>query len=469
MDEDHLLQRHLESWQQRSGLVQKLVLFSLIFGFLLQLNIISAYPDMRGEAELASAQVSQLRQQIAEIDSERVAALQLAKELSVQRERVEASPWTARKQRLIAELRRVHASASTGTDAAQQQRPPDPLPDGLSPQEHAQNRADAALDDMAHEVRQFVIKPLQGLMSEETARYPELGQALRDLETHTQQWVAQRKGKRDWWRTVQRKDQSVHALDDGLAAALARARSEMLAVEADLRGREAKAKAAMAKKNQQIAEVRERLTKFQSALDDMLPSWIRGLITAEQMVALFPGMLVLIVAYVFALSASLSEHFECWADRAAISEADRRSPATSTLWTLTHRGRLHTFLSYGCYLGFFIGMALLYDAAVHEFHTTHALVGGNNRLWAIYGERGSYTEALFVSVGYLVVALAFLATSLRLIREYHKTRRSGPPGSGHAAPPAGQGTDSAGTSGSAIDASPSNVSTNAPASALSSR
>ncbi|MCP5524441.1 MAG: hypothetical protein H7A46_23165 [Verrucomicrobiales bacterium] len=197
---------------------------------------------------------------------------------------------------------------------------------------------------ISSDIRQQVLAPL-AQRTRDLGGSESLDQAVTDMDRILVDWQTHAATSADWWQTVQGKESVIGAIGDSLEQSRVRleetlkAESERLeaGVKAEARrvrelsAQETDAEAA----RQQHAGERAAL---EQALDDLLPSWLRGLVSIENLFQGFPLALLGLAVFVAFKLLSVRRHFS-WVQRAnKLSGAALADPATSTLWTLTWRG-----------------------------------------------------------------------------------------------------------------------------------
>ena len=116
--------------------------------------------------------------------------------------------------------------------------------------------------------------------------------------------------------------------------------------------------------NKQIAAEEDVLGKLEAELQTILPQWLRGLVTTEQVLQLLPVGLLIAAMYVFYVGLSLTRHFSIYADGKEFEKSVKADPVMSSVWTLIPRGRGGTVLTVAAYILFFIVAWLLLEKAV---------------------------------------------------------------------------------------------------------
>jgi len=242
-----------------------------------------------------------------------------------------------------------------------------------------QDRADQTIDEIARVVETDVAQKLSVAYSQAVKAAGGSTESLESLEPQIEalsgvvESIRGLRGAR-WWERVDLKDETAEMVTEDLDAQLQPlSRKVQRIVEALPQKIESQRAEAEQLRSKAEVERADADASLQAALDEILPSWIRGLITVEQMVWLYPGVIVVLVVYVLILGLSASQHFRDMADGMGLDPSSRRDPVVSSLWTMTDRGEKHTVMTYGAYLLFAVSMWVLYELG------TRALINAPSR------------------------------------------------------------------------------------------
>ena len=81
-----------------------------------------------------------------------------------------------------------------------------------------------------------------------------------------------------------------------------------------------------------------------------MPQWVKGMITVEQMVQIYPLITLGVALYIFTLGLALTGHYRIIASDMKWSSEESSDPTYSSVWTLTFRGVFGTALTLAIYL-----------------------------------------------------------------------------------------------------------------------
>ncbi len=180
---------------------------------------------------------------------------------------------------------------------------------------------------------------------------PELSQGLGTLRVDMDKWEQDHLGER-WYETFFMKDREMRELTDSLQNRLdgisALIRSEQSKINTK---REQLAKRAN-DLEYDIQEKRSVLGKLELEMQKILPEWLRGILSIEQMIQLFPLILLGLIVFVMGTARSLTRHHEFVVESIGLSEAEQSDPSASSIWTLRHKKRVGMALTLMTYLFF---------------------------------------------------------------------------------------------------------------------
>ncbi len=333
MDPEVRRERHRERWELGNTAIARAAIGGLLFAALVLFNVLVPY----SKTERERMALERAAQRVEEVEDELDAMVGFQSKLVTVADRVEKAPWNDHKEDLKQRFREGRV-------------------------QDARREATQTIDRIAADVRKQVIEPLstaarnESLPSEVTAVPQEFSESL---EVWTQQHRIT-----PWYTTVQAKDRTLHELDTDMR----NIQSDVQVLVADVQKRIAtKEKELSEQKDTLEKQTRDQAAELQAALDAAIPAWARGLIKVDQMVVLYPFLLMAIALYVVARGFATAGHYANMAELSGWSREDRRDPVMSSLWTLTWRGPLGTATTLGCYLGV---LAALWFLLIEGLHVT---------------------------------------------------------------------------------------------------
>ena len=247
-------------------------------------------------------------------------------------------PWMEEKDQLIQTLFHIREQS----------------PDGGSWDKY-QEAADKTIRMISAQVREMIIQPLEGVVhkNERTREtMPKLSQAVKQLRMRMEIWEERLLGER-WYATVFSKDEEMRELTYSLNDMLKDITDVTRGAITMIKGKEDELDRKMVELNQEIADRREERDRLNEEMQKILPEWLRGIITIEQMMHLFPVFIIFLVVIIMILALILAGHFEKAAVLMDLEKEQREDPVFSSIWTLTYRkiyGTVLTILTYLIFL-----------------------------------------------------------------------------------------------------------------------
>lgn len=140
-------------------------------------------------------------------------------------------------------------------------------------------------------------------------------------------------------------------------------------------------------------------------MQQIIPEWLRGLMSVEQMVQLYPLIMIGLVLYIVGNGLSLTRHYLVIANERNWSIEDASDPAYSSLWTLSYRGLAATLLTVLTYLGLIIAFWFFYEQGSDLYQRWRT--AGNEAMVAVDQLATptwiSAERVLFIAIGVLVL------------------------------------------------------------------
>lgn len=125
----------------------------------------------------------------------------------------------------------------------------------------------------------------------------------------------------------------------------------------------------------ELAPVRQGIASAESALNDVLPVWAKGVVSASSGVRFFASSLVIFVCVLAALSWRARVHFDYLRRARHLERLTRTNTLVSNVWTVVYRGpggTLATIVAYGVVLA---GITTLYEHSLELRSSAPAWIG----------------------------------------------------------------------------------------------
>lgn len=342
-EQDFRLERHKKIWEEQNKLVKRLIFIGLLFGLVLPWKFLDPFSD-------ASSQTSKIRNDISELDKEqvKVAALKQSMDqansvLNNVQETINREPWMEETGRFRRTLERI--SRQGGNRKAFQQA------------------ADEKVKKISDEVRQTVVKPLKQALSEVPGNgvaSKQIAQNLAALEREIDSWERDHLGK-VWYGTVPEKEANVRQLTNSLNEKIRPLASGILAGKRELDEKRQKLSEHAKKLTISREEKDGKLAQLNLKMQNIFPSWLQGILTIEQMIQLYPLLIVCLIIYLGFIAHAISKHHAFVAHSLGFSGDESTDPATSSHLTLTTKGVFGTIMTLAIYFLFFAAMWALFE------------------------------------------------------------------------------------------------------------
>ena len=350
MENDYQLRRHTELYESQNRQVKRIILFGIVFAYIVLVNILKPYAErvatLRKDLKDGNAELVQVTQDKAALDALQKTFVSVQKVIA-------AAPWDSDKMNLIREYREMNNSGRA-----------------LSLDDY-QVKADETVEKIGKMVLDSVSEPFQqflgnGFIEE---KRPSLYNRLKNLPQVVAAWTNENMGQ-VWYRTIDEKNEAVGGLTAALDYKLIEISGDISYTDQMVREQQRQLAIKIEALQQKIDQEAKSLPeKLDAEMMKILPNWIGGIITFEQ-IMLYPFIIIGIVLYVMVLAFSLSRHYHFMIRGLKIPVDIKGDMALSSLWTLTDRGRLGTVVTLCCYMGFIVFMWYFYEQGYALFRET---------------------------------------------------------------------------------------------------
>ncbi len=346
MNRDYRLKRHTMLWESQNKQIKRVLIGGLLFGYLLLVNILTPYSHRLNEIK---GQMKELSAQAKQIEKSSQDLARLGETLDGIAETIILQPWMAEKDKLIRKLADLNAG-------------------GRPTWKEYQNEADSTVSVIGSLVLQMVGDPLGEFVTNSSygELMPKLAGELRALPRVVEGWTRKNHGN-VWYRTVDAKEAAVQSLTSDLDNQLQRISVAIEQEQPNLAKKAVELKTQIAKLNEmKMAEEKKLSEKLDAEMKKILPNWISGIISVQQMM-LYPFVIIGIACYVSFVAFALTNHYHFMASGLDIEDVGGSDSALSSLWTLTFRGRMGTLLTLATYVLFIMSMWFFYEQGFKIF------------------------------------------------------------------------------------------------------
>jgi hypothetical protein len=219
---------------------------------------------------------------------------------------------------------------------------------GRAVQQVAQDRADATISDIATMIDRKITTPVSQLVQMAAAQgVPAEGllSTVQNLKAGMGAWRDSLLPDEEWYRTVSAKMSIVDGLKQELdnyqrefQSAAGGQREEVRQKADELGGR-------VTAIQNEVAGLERETKRLSGVLEKSLPEWLQGEISPQDMIQLYPGVLLLLIGFLALKAHNVRKSYRTVRDELYPQGEHRQNPALSSVWTLVQRGRSGTALT----------------------------------------------------------------------------------------------------------------------------
>ncbi|MDW7680643.1 MAG: hypothetical protein SCK70_08760 [bacterium] len=350
---DFRFQRHLKLWEEQNKLIKRTIIATCIFSIVLLIRVLTPLTRLTTDTEQVETQLMSLQEDKSGVENLSNQLAEVNEVLAAVQQNIEVRPWEHEKKELIKSFSRMRNRDDHS----------------LSRQEY-QDTANTTIRKITKKVDEVVVSPLERSMASNPLVRQELRQVedrLEILKGHLKEWRQQNLGK-DWYVTLAGKDRTMDELTETLNGDIQQF-SKVLSQEQSNISEIIETQERKAEELQiDIEDKQQWLDQLNSDMQKILPGWLQNLLGVDEMIQIFPMVLLALALYVFLLALSLARHYGYVARKVNLTAEDRRDLAASSLWTLTDRGRTGNLITIAVFMMFFTAMWLFYEWGFLLFH-----------------------------------------------------------------------------------------------------
>ncbi len=345
------MDRHNELWKEKNKQLTRWTLWTAIFASVVLLKVLVPYTEFSQEIAALEADQQRISEDMANTEKELALLGPVDEGLHRIRKTIEQQPWMAEKDQLIQDLKSLSSSREYQRLTDEQKR----------------RRIQAAADDkvrrIVQQVDDRVIGPLAGLLDDPAAKKVLAGMfpLLKEIREDMRKWTNEHIGNRRWYETIQRKDQELREL----TASLNRRQQQFLSFVAQQQqklDRKRKSLSSQQEQNRKRIEAnRAHIHELDVKMQGVLPSWVRGLILPQEMLQIYPFVLLVLFGFIGLKAVLARHHYLVVREGQRLESLSVRDPAVSSFWTLVYRGAFGTALTAAVYIVGIIALWLFFE------------------------------------------------------------------------------------------------------------
>jgi hypothetical protein len=351
MDKDFRLSRHSQLWEEKNKAIKRTAVAGLFFAAFVLINVLQPHSKqqelsapIRAEIE---KEIKKLGDDKVETDSALASLSDLQGKLDLFKQALQDNPGEDQKNKLIKTFRELNAKDEFDRNLFQE-------------------KADQTILAIENEVLQL-LAPVTELLTAKPALIKRLSyvkKALDDLSMSLSQWKKSKLGK-VWYSTIEGKNRAILQLNQDLQRVFADVPQEveqaLVQLNDAIKVNKRSLTVELEKLEQQGVQKQSALKDLNAKMQQIMPEWLRGLIKVEQMVQIYPLIMMGLVLYIVGNGFSLTRHYKVIAQERAWSNEEASDPAYSSLWTMSYRGRTATIVTTLTYLCIIIAFWFFYE------------------------------------------------------------------------------------------------------------
>jgi hypothetical protein len=396
--ENKLLDRHYELWKDRNKQIRNWMGSLLFFALVLHYRVLIPQLEFSGREIDLSARQAEAQGELAGVNDEISRLNSISTRLDTISQNIKQQPWNAPKEvlkttlmQLGAEYRhlkslsveKIRGEISGSSRMHKQTDPPDDayrwkllinkedlqerINDIENPsflenhlKKRAQEEADKAIGRIDEEVQATVILPLETLLRTDAKTsdvFTDLDTQLSHIREDMESWKNKHIKDQAWHKTVQAKESKLDALTKDLDAK----QKSFIKVVQDRQALLETEKTELVDQQITLVKREDKVTKdleaIQAKLDKILPAWLKGLVLPEEIIQLYPPVVLVLVLLIGTRSLCLRRNYQVVRRHLYPKAESRRDPDLSSIWTLVYRGKAGTASTTCLYL---LSLALLW-------------------------------------------------------------------------------------------------------------
>lgn len=211
-----------------------------------------------------------------------------------------------------------------------------------------QAAADATVRSVVNYVTSQLIKPLESLAKDNPALHAnlqEISESSSETRAVLEHWAKDLTQNPSWYETVWTKSEALNKLREPLEKHERVVKGAVSQQQKMLDDEQRRADERLEELRQEGDAIKQELAVVDEKLKEILPEWLRDLISAKQMLQLYTITLLGLLVWLGVLAHWVRHHYRrvCVANNLTrLSETD---PFMSSVWTLVYRGRCGTWLT----------------------------------------------------------------------------------------------------------------------------
>lgn len=381
--ENKLLSRHYELWKDRNKQIRNWVGTLLFFAVVVHYRVLIPQVDFSGQEVDLATKRARTQKDLAGVNDKISRLTRISTRLDRISQDIKQQPWNDTKEELKTTLNQLgaeyhHLKSQPVENIQREIRRSTPIHRQTEPlrkiypwkllidkedlqerirdieddaflrshlKKRVQEEADKAIVRIDRKVQTTVIQPLETLLTTDAKAsdiFKDLDAQINHVKADMESWRNSHIKNENWHETIQTKDTELSQLTEDLNSKQKAFVNLVQDRQSILKGKETE----LVDEKIMLIEDGERVTKdleeIQTKLDKILPAWLKGLVLPEELIQLYPLIVLVLVLLIGTWSFSLRRNYRVVRQHLYPRAESRRDPDLSSIWTLVYRGRAGT-------------------------------------------------------------------------------------------------------------------------------
>ena len=221
-------------------------------------------------------------------------------------------------------------------------------------QVRAQEEAHKVLDRVANAARAEIVTPLaESLEALHAIDLGHISDEFDQLGTSLDDWVLNHRAESSWYQSFATKGETIVGLGQSIGNVLANTSAALHQQSRTVAAERATMDYQLGEMGKEKAALKERKASIHAKLDSIMPVWLGGVVTAPQLIQIFPLLLIVLVLVLSYNVWMVRDHYLL----SRIEGVDKAPYKSASIWTLVQRGGFRTIVSLATFLS---GIAILW-------------------------------------------------------------------------------------------------------------
>lgn len=343
---DFRFKRHMKLWEEQNKLVKRTIIVAILIGLLLPIKILKPLTEVSQDTKQVQKEIQTSLEKKDRVKAQEMGLKEMERTFHEVQTTIAQEPWNEEKDRLIQTYREMRLDRTR-----------------IATQKEIQAKADKTIYKIGDMVRDRIIGPLAGSLPQNPkirAEFRALSNKIDSLKEKIKGWESSHIGV-VWYQTLTDKGEAMDELTLSLRNQIREVPALLQTEQEKIEAQRNELTTIMVELEKGIEGKEKQLEDLEKQMQQILPGWLRGIVRINEMIQIFPALLLILTLYVFWLAISLTRHYNFVAREVNLKKDDKKDPSTSSIWTLTNRGQVGTMITVTSYLIFTILMWVFFE------------------------------------------------------------------------------------------------------------